>query len=221
MGQAGGARHLRAQPPALLQLPARHERRRRGQQCVRGRLDPRTRPGAATRTATPGSPATPWWPPRPRARATGTGRRAGTGRSPTRRSATSSAPRSAYKLTPRDIVPVMVQEGSLHLRPRAVRAAQPVGDAVRRRREVRGGRLHVPVRRTRRACRSSSPTTRRWRTPTSCSGTRSARTTSCGPEDWPVMPCAYTGFHLKPIGFFDGNPALDIPPSPPAACHHH
>lgn len=23
------------------------------------------------------------------------------------------------------------------------------------------------------------------------------------PEDWPVMPCAYTGFHLKPIGFFD------------------
>jgi primary-amine oxidase len=32
------------------------------------------------------------------------------------------------------------------------------------------------------------------------------------PEDWPVMPCAYTGFHLKP--------ALDIPPSPLAACHH-
>ena len=43
------------------------------------------------------------------------------------------------------------------------------------------------------------------------------------PEDWPVMPCAYTGFHLKPIGFFDGNPALDIPPTPPKACHasHH
>ena len=40
------------------------------------------------------------------------------------------------------------------------------------------------------------------------------------PEDWPVMPCAYTGFHLKPIGFFDGNPALDLPPSPPKACHH-
>ncbi|MGQ9350361.1 primary-amine oxidase [Mycolicibacterium gilvum] len=39
------------------------------------------------------------------------------------------------------------------------------------------------------------------------------------PEDWPVMPCAYTGFHLKPIGFFDGNPALDLPPSPPKACH--
>ncbi|TIC82672.1 primary-amine oxidase [Nocardioides sp. GY 10127] len=38
------------------------------------------------------------------------------------------------------------------------------------------------------------------------------------PEDWPVMPCAYVGFHLKPMGFFDGNPALDLPPSP-AACH--
>jgi len=36
-----------------------------------------------------------------------------------------------------------------------------------------------------------------------------------------VMPCAYTGFHLKPIGFFGGNPALDMPPSPPAACYHH
>ena len=24
-----------------------------------------------------------------------------------------------------------------------------------------------------------------------------------------------------PIGFFDGNPALDLPPSPPKACHQH
>ena len=37
------------------------------------------------------------------------------------------------------------------------------------------------------------------------------------PEDWPVMPTASVGFHLKPAGFFDGNPALDLPPS--AACH--
>ena len=37
------------------------------------------------------------------------------------------------------------------------------------------------------------------------------------PEDWPVMPCSYVGFHLKPFGFFDGNPALDAPL--PAACH--
>ena len=38
------------------------------------------------------------------------------------------------------------------------------------------------------------------------------------PEDWPVMPVATIGFHLKPVGFFDGNPALDLPRSP-AACH--
>jgi primary-amine oxidase len=32
------------------------------------------------------------------------------------------------------------------------------------------------------------------------------------PEDWPVMPVACLGFALKPSGFFDGNPALDVPP---------
>ncbi len=38
------------------------------------------------------------------------------------------------------------------------------------------------------------------------------------PEDWPVMPVTTVGFMLKPSGFFDGNPALDLPPSTPA-CH--
>jgi primary-amine oxidase len=40
-------------------------------------------------------------------------------------------------------------------------------------------------------------------------------------EDWPVMPVACTGFMLKPDGFFEGNPALDLPPSPPKkeCCH--
>ena len=38
------------------------------------------------------------------------------------------------------------------------------------------------------------------------------------PEDWPVMPVSCAGFHLKPVGFFDGNPALDMPRSTPA-CH--
>ena len=33
------------------------------------------------------------------------------------------------------------------------------------------------------------------------------------PEDWPVMPVEYTGFLLQPVGFFDRNPALDVPPS--------
>ncbi|MFD4527315.1 primary-amine oxidase [Streptomyces sp. NPDC058470] len=33
------------------------------------------------------------------------------------------------------------------------------------------------------------------------------------PEDWPVMPVDYTGFRLKPVGFFDRNPTLDVPRS--------
>jgi primary-amine oxidase len=39
------------------------------------------------------------------------------------------------------------------------------------------------------------------------------------PEDWPVMPVEMVGFSLKPAGFFDGNPALDVPAS--RHCDHH
>ncbi len=38
------------------------------------------------------------------------------------------------------------------------------------------------------------------------------------PEDWPIMPVDTVSFWLKPFGFFDRNPALDVPPSPPE-CH--
>jgi len=34
------------------------------------------------------------------------------------------------------------------------------------------------------------------------------------PEDWPVMPVQSVGFRLEPVGFFDRNPALDVPPPP-------
>jgi primary-amine oxidase len=40
------------------------------------------------------------------------------------------------------------------------------------------------------------------------------------PEDWPVMPVSHIGFKLKPSGFFDGNPALDVPPTDPKHCAH-
>lgn len=33
------------------------------------------------------------------------------------------------------------------------------------------------------------------------------------PEDRPIMPVARIGFQLKPWGFFDRNPAVDVPPS--------
>jgi primary-amine oxidase len=39
------------------------------------------------------------------------------------------------------------------------------------------------------------------------------------PEDWPVMPVEYCGFLLSPVGFFDRNPALDVPPSGNGHCH--
>jgi primary-amine oxidase len=38
------------------------------------------------------------------------------------------------------------------------------------------------------------------------------------PEDWPVMPVDTVAFWLKPFGFFDRNPALDVPPSQ-SHCH--
>ena len=38
------------------------------------------------------------------------------------------------------------------------------------------------------------------------------------PEDWPVMPVQRAGFKLKPWGFFDRNPALDVPM--PDHCGH-
>ncbi|MGI9319048.1 MAG: primary-amine oxidase, partial [bacterium] len=31
------------------------------------------------------------------------------------------------------------------------------------------------------------------------------------PEDWPVQPVVYAGFHWMPVGFFDENPAMDVP----------
>ncbi len=38
------------------------------------------------------------------------------------------------------------------------------------------------------------------------------------PEDWPVMPTDYAGFVLKPVGFFDANPALGVPASTSSHC---
>ena len=37
------------------------------------------------------------------------------------------------------------------------------------------------------------------------------------PEDFPVMPVESAGFTLKPVGFFRGNPGIDIPYQPNAA----
>jgi primary-amine oxidase len=39
------------------------------------------------------------------------------------------------------------------------------------------------------------------------------------PEDWPVMPVERCGFTLRPLGFYDRNPTLDVPPSQSDHCH--
>lgn len=39
------------------------------------------------------------------------------------------------------------------------------------------------------------------------------------PEEWPIMPVDIVSFWLKPFGFFDRNPSLDVPASPPSSCH--
>ena len=50
------------------------------------------------------------------------------------------------------------------------------------------------------------------------SGTRSGMNHIVCPEDWPVAPVHRAGFKLKPWGFFDRNPALDVPM--PDHCAH-
>jgi primary-amine oxidase len=40
------------------------------------------------------------------------------------------------------------------------------------------------------------------------------------PEEWPVMPVDTVSFWLKPVGFFDRNPALDVPPTANGHCHN-
>jgi primary-amine oxidase len=39
-------------------------------------------------------------------------------------------------------------------------------------------------------------------------------------EDFPVQPCINTGFMLMPSGFFDRNPAIDLPPQTNQASRH-
>lgn len=38
-------------------------------------------------------------------------------------------------------------------------------------------------------------------------------------EDWPIMPVDTAGFTLRPDGFFDRSPVLDVPAPTPGACH--
>ena len=42
------------------------------------------------------------------------------------------------------------------------------------------------------------------------------------PEDWPIMPVDHVGFRIRPEGFFDRSPVLDVPAPAPGGgsrCH--
>jgi primary-amine oxidase len=42
------------------------------------------------------------------------------------------------------------------------------------------------------------------------------------PEDWPIMPVDHVGFKIRPEGFFDRSPVLDVPaPAPGGGSHCH
>jgi primary-amine oxidase len=42
------------------------------------------------------------------------------------------------------------------------------------------------------------------------------------PEDWPLMPVTTIGFMLRPVGFFDTNPAMRVPAAEQGgSCHAH
>ena len=72
-----------------------------------------------------------------------------------------------------------------------------------------------------RACPRSSRTTRASWTRTSCVWYSLGHNHLPRNEDWPIMPVWKMGFMLKPSGFFDRNPTLDVPPprSSHSCCH--
>jgi primary-amine oxidase len=125
----------------------------------------------------------------------------------------------AYKLAPREVVPSMVQEGSaisqragfVHHNLWVTRYDRDemyaAGDYPAQCAEVQGLPVYVAD-----AAPVVDDDVVLWYTVGAHHVVR--------PEDWPVMPVAYAGFHLKPLGFFDGNPALDVPPTAAAHCHH-
>ena len=136
----------------------------------------------STRTTTPGSPGTRLVASEADGRGTGTGP---PGRywkvaNPSKLNELGSP--VAYKLTPKEVVPVMVQEGSyIYDRARFVQHNLWVTKYDSAEKFAAGDYMYQS-RRPPGPAASTSPTMRRWRTPTSCSGTPSAPTTWSGPR---------------------------------------
>ena len=117
-----------------------------------------------------------------------------------------------YKLLPQGTPTMLAHADSPQARRAAFAKHNLWVTALRRRRLARRGRVHEPPPGWRRA-------------PGLRGADRSLDNTDLvvwhtfglthvpRPEDWPVMPVEYCGFVLQPVGFFERNPTLDVPPT--------
>ena len=209
--------HLRPVPPALPRRPPGPRRRRGGQHGGGHGVRGAARWGRTTRTAWRSSSATRRCARRRRAARTTTGAPSGPGRWSTRTSATRSARRSAYKLVPGAAFPAMLDRESPVLRraeviahtlwvtPHAEDERWPCGEFV----VQSAGDLGLPAWTAQNRPIEDADVVL-WYVFGVHHVTR--------PEEWPVMAVDTVSFWLKPAGFFDRNPALDVPP-PAAHCH--
>ena len=217
LGKDRRAQHLRPQPPALLRLPARHEHRRRREQ--RHEVDSIPEPGPAL------NPRRDAWigarhPCITRQRRTRLELvdRVAAGRSPTRRNATSSAARGV-RARRRGRGASDGQGRLVHLRRGGTSQHNLWITRYDAEREGRGGRTTCISRRT-----AGAPEVRRRRRPLENADVVLSYTV--GAHTWCGRRTGRDAVRVHGISPRGGrllrwHPALDIPPSPPAACHHH
>ena len=183
VGRAGRAAGVRADPPALLQRAARHDGRRTEQLGLRGQHRGRSARARTTRTTTPSTPRRRCWRPESQAQRVIDPLSGALLEDRQPVVANRLGQPVGYKLMPgENVAAVRAPEASSVLKRAAFMTQAPVGDAVRPARAVRRRRLPEPAPRRRRPARLHQRRPPDRRTPTSWSGTRSARTTSCGPR---------------------------------------
>ena len=208
---------LAGPPPAPVQLPPGHlpstARRTRSTRSTRsgtaGPDNPHGNAFTARRRCWRPSSAPSGWPPPSTP---------GTGRSSTTIWSTPAASPSRYKLVPQPSAPLLAHPDAAITAPGRVRhqhlwVTPPHPDEQRPAGDFPTSTRAVP---------DSPPGSRptgRWSTPTWCSGTRSAPPTLPRQRTSRSCRCEYVGFTLKPAGFFDRNPAIDLAPADGDHCH--
>ena len=208
-------RHLRAVPPALHRRPARPRRGRARQHGLRDRVRSRPRPGGddpyGLGLVVSEHPAA----------------HRGGGQAGLRLEHAARLEGRQRQRTERAGHPGRLQARALGRVPAAARPRLPglpagpgdrphaLGDALPRGRALALRRLPEPERARLRACPSGPRPNRPIENTDVVLWYVFGIHHITRPEDWPVMPVDIVSFWLKPFGFFDRNPALDVPPSHP------